>query len=172
MPERRPDRGTWALYGLALLATAGVGVWQGREVLVETLQASALLLVQVAPLVLVALLVGGYVQALLPRETVAQWLGPASGARGYGLGILAGALTPAGPFAAFPIALGLLRAGAGVNIVVAYLTAWATLGLQRVLIWEIPLLGPELTALRLAVSLPLPVLAGWLAGRTYHWVRQ
>lgn len=45
---------------------------------------------------------------------------------------------------------------------VAYLTAWSLFGLQRVIMWEIPFLGPKVVAIRFAVSCFFPFLAGWL----------
>jgi hypothetical protein len=46
---------------------------------------------------------------------------------------------------------------------VAYLTAWSLFGLQRIIMWEIPFLGPKVVAVRVAVSLFFPLLAGWLS---------
>ena len=47
----------------------------------------------------------------------------------------------------------------------AYITAWATLGLQRVLVWDVPFMGAEFAFLRILISLPLPVIAGLIARR-------
>jgi uncharacterized membrane protein YraQ (UPF0718 family) len=76
-----------------------------------------------------------------------------------------GMVTPAGPFVAMPIAAVMLRSGAGVAPVIAFLTAWALLALHRLVAWEIPILGWRLAALRYGVSLAIPVLAG-LAARS------
>jgi len=100
---------------------------------------------------------------LLPHERVARWLGPESGLRGYGIALLGGIVTPAGPFAVFPILLALRHAGAGFPVCVVYVTSWATLGAQRLVIWELPFLGFDLVSLRIAASLPLPIIAGLLA---------
>ena len=43
-----------------------------------------------------------------------------------------------------------------------YLTAWSLFGLQRIIMWEIPFLGPKVVAVRFAVSFFFPFLAGWL----------
>ncbi len=64
----------------------------------------------------------------------------------------------------FPILAGLHQAGAGLGPLVAYLTGWSLLGLHRILAWELPLLGPRFVVVRLAVSLVLPPLVGYLAG--------
>ena len=46
---------------------------------------------------------------------------------------------------------------------VAYLSAWAMVGAQRILVWELPLMGPDFTLIRVGSSLILPVLAGTIA---------
>ena len=94
---------------------------------------------------------------------LADRLGPGSGLRGYGLAALGGIVTPAGPFAVFPILVGLRAAGAGFAVCVVYLTAWATMGLQRMIVWELPFLGFDFVGLRVLASLPIPILAGVLA---------
>jgi hypothetical protein len=45
---------------------------------------------------------------------------------------------------------------------VAYLTAWSLFGLQRIMMWKIPFLGPKVVLVRVAVSFFFPFLAGWL----------
>jgi uncharacterized membrane protein YraQ (UPF0718 family) len=76
---------------------------------------------------------------------------------------VAGALTPGGPFASFPLVVALFEAGAGYGAAVAYLTAWTGISLQRAIVWEWPLLGPEITIVRNLVSIPLPIIAGLIA---------
>jgi hypothetical protein len=60
----------------------------------------------------------------------------------------------------FPLVTALHAAGTGRSALIAYLTSWSTLGLQRILAWELPLMGVEFAALRFVVSLPLPLVAG------------
>ena len=159
----RPSRMTLFFIALAVLSLAGLWLHAGPSEAVDALRSAAWLLLGIGPVVVLALFVGGYVQALLPRDLVARWLGAESGAGGYLLAILAGVLTPAGPFGAFPLAVALRHAGAPFEICVVYLSAWATLGIHRIVIWELPFLGPEFTALRVVVSLPLPIVAGLVA---------
>lgn len=153
------------LFFAALAVTSATGVWvlQGGGALLDALASAVGLLLRIAPIIIAALFIGGYVQALLPRDLVARWLGENSGATGYLLAMVAGTLTPAGPFGAFPLVLALRRGGAPYDVCVVYLTAWATLGVHRVVIWELPFLGPDFVALRIAVSLPLPIAAGLLS---------
>lgn len=162
-PARRVTRTTGFFVVLAAASAAGLAWRDGGGELLDALAGAGTLLVSIAPVIGAALLLGGYVDALLPHDRVAQWLGPESGLRGYGLAALGGVVTPAGPFAVFPILLGLRRAGAGFAVCVVYLTAWATLGVHRIVVWELPFLGADFVALRLAASLPVPILAGVLA---------
>ena len=84
-------------------------------------------------------------------------------AEGLALATALGAATPGGPFAAFPIVYALALAGADVGAVVAYLTAWSVLGLHRLIIWELPLMGLDFVTARTLASLPLPLVSGLIA---------
>ncbi len=112
-------------------------------------------------LVLLAVVLAGYAQTLIPRRWVETRLGQSSGRGGTALACLAGALMPGGPFAAFPVVLVLRQSGAALGTCVAFLTAWSVLGLHRMIIWEIPWLGWRFALLRWLISLPLPWLAAW-----------
>jgi len=159
----RPDRTTLFFIALAAVSVGGVWLHDGSAEVLRALRDAAVLLLEIAPLVLAALFIGGYVQALLPRDLVGRWLGENSGPVGYLLAIVAGVLTPAGPFAAFPLVLALRRAGAPFHICVVYISAWGTLGINRIVIWELPFLGHDFVLLRVFASLPLPILAGLIA---------
>jgi uncharacterized membrane protein YraQ (UPF0718 family) len=162
-PRRRITRTTTFFVVLALGSAGGLAWRDGGDELLAALMDAGVLLLLVAPVIGAALILGGYVQALLPHDQVARWLGPGSGWRGYGLAMLGGVVTPAGPFAVFPILVALRGAGAGFAVCVVYVTAWATLGAQRVMIWELPFLGFDFVLLRLVASMPLPIIAGLLA---------
>lgn len=162
-PVRRVTRTTGFFIVLAAFSAAGLAWRDGGAELLDAVIHAAQLLLSIAPVIATALLLGGYVHALLPHERAARWLGPGSGARGYGIALVGGIVTPAGPFAVFPILVALRQAGASFPVCVVYVTAWATLGIQRLVIWELPFLGFDFVALRLAASLPLPIIAGLLA---------
>jgi len=72
----------------------------------------------------------------------------------------------------FPILVGLRGAGAGFPVCIVYVTAWATLGIQRIVVWELPFLGPDFVLLRVLASLPLPIIAGLLAAAAARQVNQ
>jgi len=154
------DRITLFFAGLA--AVTGGLLWQrdGNAAIMAALGEGAGLLVAVLPLVAMAVLMAGYVQALLPERVVQRWLGQESGLRGLLTATAAGALTPGGPFTAFPLVVGLHAVGASLPVCITYLTAWSVLGIQRLVVWELPFFGPEFVLLRVLVSLPLPLVAG------------
>ena len=105
----------------------------------------------------------GFIAELLPQHLIPSWLGPGTGAAGLILATFAGALTPGGPVVGFAIATAALKSGAGAPQVIAYTIAWALFALPRVLVFEIPSMPPRVVWLRVAVSLPLPFLAAWMA---------
>jgi uncharacterized membrane protein YraQ (UPF0718 family) len=117
-------------------------------------------LLWIAPRLALGVLGAGFLAALLPEEVVATHLGGSSGITGVSIATVLGAITPGGPVVGFSIAAAALKAGAGLAQVVAYVVAWSLFSLNRVVIWESPILEPHFVWLRVLVSLPLPILAG------------
>ncbi|MGJ3265474.1 MAG: permease [Salinarimonas sp.] len=163
--KRRPriDRLTLVFVGIALASGTAVFLRDGGDAVVTSALGSLSLLAYLAPQVLAGLVIGGFVQELVPREKVARRLGGESGMRGLLLACGLGIVTPGGPFTSFPLVYALYVAGADIGALVAYVTAWSLVGVHRVLVFELPFLGPDLAALRFLASLPLPILAGLLA---------
>jgi uncharacterized membrane protein YraQ (UPF0718 family) len=109
-----------------------------------------------------AFLTAGLIQALVSRETVSHWLGAESGWRGLALACLGGALIPGGPYVYYPIAGALLQSGAGLGVLVAFVTAKNLWSISR-LPMEFALLGPRITVTRFLVTLAIPPLLGLAA---------
>jgi uncharacterized membrane protein YraQ (UPF0718 family) len=118
------------------------------------------LLGRVAPQILLGFALAGLVLVLLPSDALGRMVGTDSGLRGLAIATVAGIATPGGPFVHFPLVAALMGAGAGPGPMSAYLTAWSLLGWNRVLIYELPLLGAQFTAARLGISLILPFVVG------------
>ena len=85
--------------------------------------------------------------------------------RGLFIAEAAGALTPGGPFGCFGLVYALGKVGADIGVLISYLTAWSTLSVMRLIVWEIPFLGANFSLLRFAISLPMGIIAGLLARR-------
>ena len=79
----------------------------------------------ILPLLVFAFIIAGMAQVLFPQELLLNWIGKDSGFRGILIGTIAGGLAPGGPYVSLPIAAGLLRTGAGVGTMVAFLTGWS-----------------------------------------------
>ena len=149
--------------GVAAIAGLACFWVKGGEAFREAIIAFSRLFVLIAPEILAGVLIGGFVQQLVSREKVAELLGTRSGIGGLLFAGVAGMLTPGGPFTSFPLVYALWTAGADIGALIAYLSSWSLLGLNRLIIYELPFLGPEFSILRFVVSLPLPILAGLLA---------
>ena len=157
------DTSNLVLAIIMLVAGAAVYFWRGSEAFFEALGAESLLLVTFTPKMFLAFIVAALVTALVSREVIARWLGDQSGMKGATLATGIGAVTPGGPMISFPLVSALSRAGSSRSSMIAYLTSWEVLGFQRIMIWELPLLGVEYAALRILSSIPLPFIAAFVS---------
>lgn len=167
-PNPMMDGAAWFFVALAAASAAILTWFKGVDALMRALEKAGGLLLMVAPMILIGLFLGGLIKEISDPKRIAPVLGAKSGWKGLILATALGAATPGGPFAAFPIVYALSLAGADVGAVVTYLTAWSVLGLHRVIIWELPLLGSDFVITRFLASLPLPLLAGVFARWLIH----
>ena len=135
----------------------------GPDVFGETLIRDAWLLASMLPRVVVALSIAALIWIMLPRERISRLVGAESGLMGLVIATAAGTVTPGGPSSAFALLAVLGATGADRGALITYITAWAMLGLQRILVWDVPFMGAEFAMLRFCISLPLPLVAGLIA---------
>ena len=64
-----------------------------------------------------------------------------------------------------------LSKGAGVGPVCAYIAAWGMIGINRIIVWELPILGPRIVAVRVLASIAFPPLIGLLSGWLFRHFR-
>ncbi len=164
-PRRMFDWSFWLVAGLTALSLAVVWRSEGAGVVREIFLEDLGLFVEIIPKVIAGTLIGELIRRIVPRETIVRWLGEGSGFRGLAIAAFVGFLFPAGPFTVFPLAAALLVAGADRGAAVAFVTGWLLIGLNRMLIWELPFFGLDVVALRAGVSWWMPLAAGWLARR-------
>jgi uncharacterized membrane protein YraQ (UPF0718 family) len=153
------DMFLWAL--VALLAV--IAASHSRALLTSRLREGAVDFLHLIPRIFVGVVGSGYLAEALPHETIARWLGPESGTVGVALAVLGGTITPGGPVVGFSIAAAALKGGAGAPQVIAYVSAWALFAVQRVFMWELPVVPARFVWLRFAASLPLPFIAAGFA---------
>lgn len=147
------------LLWLIALALALVAASRGKALLRDSVREGLVDTIRLLPRIMLGVIGAGYIAALLPQEVVGRWLGADSGALGLGIAVIGGAFTPGGPVIGFSIGAAAIKGGAGVPQVIAYTTAWALFAVQRLFIWEIPVMPQRLVWLRIVASLPLPFLA-------------
>ncbi|MBI2084278.1 MAG: permease [Candidatus Aenigmarchaeota archaeon] len=122
-------------------------------------------------LIIAAFFISSMLILILPKEQIVSWIGRESGWKGLTIGAGLGAVTPGGPFLTFPILVAFTQSGAGVGAIISYLTSWSLLGVHRVLAWEVPFLGWKFVLVRLAVSLLVPIVLGFLGQWLYDALR-
>ncbi len=152
---------TLIMGALALLLLA-IAVKKGEDAHTKGLKSAGIMLLEVIPLLVFAFVIAGLVQELIPKESVARWVGGESGLRGILIGTLAGGLSPGGPYVSMPVAAGLLKAGAGAGTMVAYITGWSLWAFSRLPL-EVGILGWKFTAVRMVCTAFFPPVAGLIA---------
>ena len=145
-----------------IVAMLALIAWRrGSTVLRDCVRSGVLDFLHLLPRLAIGVIGAGFLAALLPQEVIRSWLGPDSGLAGLLLATAAGALTPGGPVIGFAISASALKSGAGLVPVMTYVTAWALFAVQRLFVWEIPVMPARVVWLRVAASLPLPILTAW-----------
>lgn len=158
-------KGFWGFLAFAVITGTACYTVLGPEAFHEAVARDTDLLLKTIPRVVAAVSVAGLVWALLPREKLIRLVGSESGLKGLVIATLGGVVTPGGPASAFSLLAVLGSGGADRGAMVAYVTSWSMLGLQRILVWDVPFMGADFSVLRFCVCLPLPIIAGLIARR-------
>ncbi len=139
-----------------ILVFLSSGADRAREIVMETF----VFLFVLSPKISAGIFIAATLPLMLPREQVGRMIGRESGLRGLVIAVFCGAALPGGPMMTFPIAAGLGAAGADLGAMVAFISGWSLLGLNRTLIWEFSFLPADLVWTRYLLSLPIPILLG------------
>lgn len=135
---------------------------RGWDAVWEGIMAGGEILWEVIPLLVAAFLVAGMTQVLVTQDFVTKWLGAETGWKGIGLACFAGALIPGGPYVYYPITAVMLHNGAGIGVLVAFVSAKNLWSVSR-LPYEIALIGLDFTIARFLITLIFPPLLGLLS---------
>lgn len=127
------------------------------------LDSSFEMLLQILPLLLVAMVLAGMLQAIIPREFITKLLGKETGIKGIIIGALLGIILPGGPYVSFPLLAVIYKGGASIGAVAALLSSWGLLGIFRFINFELPILGPHFAFARYVSSFIFPVIIGIIA---------
>jgi uncharacterized membrane protein YraQ (UPF0718 family) len=153
----------WGFAVLAVISGLACFVVAGPRAFAEVVADDLHMLANTVPRIVAAMGVAGFIWVMLPRDKLTRLVGRESGWRGLAIATASGIVTPGGPAASFSLLAVLGSAGADRGALIAYITSWAMLGLQRVLVWDVPFMGAEFSLTRLLICLPLPVIAGLIA---------
>lgn len=146
---------------LIALVLAVIAWRQGPEQLKQGAQTGWATLKRTLPVLMLAFIIVGFVNALEPQALVRSWIGPNSGYQGLLIGTLAGMLLPGGPYVVFPLIATLYQSGAGLGPTLAMITSWATIALLTVS-FELPFMGWRFSLIRLSLGLFVPLAVGLL----------
>ena len=110
--------------------------------------------------VLAGILLAGFIQVLLPKALIAEWIGPASGFTGIFIGTFVGMILTGGAFVIIPVIASIYVAGAAEGPIIALLAAANMTRIQGLFVMEIPFFGTRIALTRFVVCLFLPPLVG------------
>lgn len=94
----------------------------------------------------------GLLDVWVPRETMVKYLGEGSGLKGILIAILIGSAAAGPLYAAFPVALVLMKKGAKFTNILLFIGAWSTTKIPM-LLFELSALGAKFMLTRLVVSM-------------------
>lgn len=153
---------TNALLVLSLMAATLLCIAYRQGKIMEGLKEAKKLFLNALPLLICAFAIAGFLDLLLPEESLQAWLGEDSGWKGLIIGPLIGALVQGGPYAFFPLFDAVFRDSVSIGTAVAMITAWGMINVGH-LPYEFAFLGPRFVALKYGLYLVIPSLAGLLA---------
>jgi len=145
-----------------LVALFGIAVYR-RENFGPIVKRFAEQFAMLVPRMICALVAAGFIAQMIPKQAIASLLGEEAGLWAIPVAAAAGLLVPAGPVIAFAIAAVFAKSGASTAALVTFVTSWSIFAAHRILIYEIPLVGPSFLRLRAVSAMAIPFLAGFLA---------
>lgn len=148
----------------AYLATFAFDLVQGTQLtLAALIETSGYFkeMLQVMPAVFIAT---ALISTWVPRELIANHLGPSSGLRGRLASLVIGSVSAGPIYAAFPIARTLMQKGASIGNVVIIISSWAVIKVPMLAV-EARFLGPKFTLVRYLWTVPSIVLMGFISSR-------
>ncbi|TNE48149.1 MAG: hypothetical protein EP343_17060 [Deltaproteobacteria bacterium] len=116
-----------------------------------------------APALLLGYILAGLLPLLFPRSSM-SWLRKGSSMGQVSRGVLFGLPLPICSCGVVPLYQSLIRKGVPTTAAMAFLIATPELGVES-LILSVPLLGGQLTGVRLASAFVVAMSVGWLVGR-------
>ncbi len=153
---------TNAFYTLTIMAVILFVIAYRKNKHGESISEARRMFISTFPLLLLAFTIVGFIEVLVPKEALQDWLGPESGWRGLVIGPLIGAIVQGGPFAFFPLFDSIFRDSVTIGTAVAMISAWGMINIGH-LPYEFAFLGYRFVLIKYSIYVTLPTLAGLLA---------
>lgn len=138
------------IYGL-LSVCLGLSLWKSRQKTMRSFKVAAKSLWSMAPGLLAIVGVVGLILGILPPETITQLVGEEAGLMATATAAVLGAITLIPALISFPLAASLLRSGATVTTIAAFITTLVMVGFVTAPM-EMRALGKRFTLLRNGLS--------------------
>lgn len=116
-----------------------------------SLERGGRMLLSLGTLILAALFLAAALGSLVPAATIAGYVGATAGLKGVVLAGLIGGVLPGGPYAVYPIVSGVAGSGATTASLLAMLTGYGAIELQRVS-YGLVFFDPEVVAGRVVAG--------------------
>lgn len=140
-----------------------VAARRSRPRTLQAAGAAAKQLGAVLPTFLAVFALVGLFEVFVPPSLIRAWMGEASGPLSLLVGASVGAVAAGPPPAAFPIAATLLKAGAWLPGVAAFIVSWVLVGVVS-LPFEARMFGTRFAVLRNALSFAVAMAIGLVMG--------
>ncbi|MBC7320674.1 permease [bacterium] len=124
-----------------------ISALKDREKTKRALKVTGKIALTVLPVLFFIFILMGIISVLVPKETIAQWLGSGSGIKGILIGELVGCFALIQPAAVFPFAGILHNKGAGYSVLFAFAMTAILIGIVT-LPAELKFLGKKFTIVR------------------------
>ncbi len=119
-----------------------------REIVITISWKFFIEMISILPAIMILM---GLFSVFIPNDLIVKHLGKTAGIKAIFLGILMGTL-PTGPlYVAFPIASSLLKKGASISCIIAFLSAWACIKIPQEMV-ELQFLGFKFMIARLILT--------------------
>ena len=154
---------TIVLTGILVVLLITALFLQGTTGVCEGVKSSGRTFEHVWPLLLLAFLIAGMLQVLIPQELISSYIGPESGFKGFVIAWGCGALLPGAPYTVLPVAATLMKGGAAIGpIMTLVLSSSIGVALTRIP-YEVAFIGPRFVLLRVLSCLIIPFIGGGIA---------
>ncbi len=149
----------YSLLGLCL----GLSLWKSREKTVQSFHFAAKAFWNMAPGLLAIVGIVGLILGVLPPETISRLVGEEAGLIATVTAAVLGSITMIPALVSFPLAGSLLRSGATVTTIAAFITTLVMVGTVTAPL-EIKTLGKKFTLLRNGLSFLAALIIAYIMG--------